>query len=80
MGTMACVTAAVLIDLDGNMLPLSHGYIKIVHAGIMLPLSHCCIETSVVSQCRILMTVQYMKTQLFAFSFQLTTCTCWTCQ
>ena len=32
-----------------------------------LPLSSSCIKISVVSQCRILMPVQYVNTQLFAF-------------
>ena len=33
----------------------------------MLPLSSCNIKISVVSQCRILMAVQYMNMQLFVF-------------
>ena len=33
----------------------------------MLPLSSCDIKISVVSQCRILVAVQFMNTQLFAF-------------
>ena len=47
----------------------------------MLPFSSCYIKISAVSQCRILVPVQYMKTQLFAFLF-LTACTmtCWTAQ
>ena len=57
--TKACVTAADLIDLDGNL----HCF--------MLPLSSCDIKISVVSWCRILVAVQYMNTQLFVFFFQL---------
>ena len=67
-GTKACVTAADLIDSDENM----HCFMR--------PLSSCDIKISVVSQCRILMVVQYTNTQLFAFFFWLTTCTCWTAQ
>ena len=37
----------------------------------MLPLSSCKIKLSVVSQCRILVAVQYMNTQLFTFFFRL---------
>ena len=55
-----------LLDLDENL-----------HC-IMWPLSSCYIKISVVSQCRILVAVQYMNTQLFAFFLRLTTCTCWT--
>ena len=55
MGTKVCVTAADLIDLDGN-----------IHC-FMLPLSSCYIKLSVVSQCRTLVAVQYMNTQLFTF-------------
>ena len=58
--------AADLIDSDGN-----------VHC-CMLPLSSWDIKISVVSQCRILVTVQYVNTQ--CFFFQLTTCTCWAAQ
>ena len=54
-GTKACVTAADLIDSDENL----HCF--------TLPLSSCNIKISVVSQCRILVAVQYMNTQLFAF-------------
>ena len=44
-----------LLDLDENL-----------HC-IMWPLSSCYIKISVVSQCRILVAVQYMNTQLFSF-------------
>ena len=64
--TKACVTAADLIDLDGNL----HCF--------MLPLSSCDIKISVVSWCRILVAVQYMNTQLFVFFFSTEICTCWT--
>ena len=60
-GTKACVTAADLIVLDGN-----------IHC-FMLPSSSCNIKISVVSQCRILMPVYYMKKPQLNF-FQLTTC------
>ena len=40
----------------------------------MLPLSSCYMKISVVSQCWILAAVQYMNIRLFAFLFQLTTC------
>ena len=55
--TKACDTAVDLIDLPvaGNM----HSF--------MLPLSRCYIKTSVVSQYRVLVPVQYMNTQLFTF-------------
>ena len=53
----ACVTAAGLFDSDGKL----HCF--------MLPLSSCDIKISVVSWCRILVVVQYMNTQLFAFFF-----------
>ena len=53
--TKACDTAVDLIDLAGNM----HSF--------MLPLSRRYIKTSVVSQCRVLVPVQYMNTQLFTF-------------
>ena len=46
MGTKACVTAADLIDSDGDL----HCF--------MLHLSNCNIKISVVSQCRILVAVQ----------------------
>ena len=65
--TKACVTAADLIDSGENLhcftLPLSSYYIKI----------------SVVSQCRIIVAVQYMNTQLFAFIL-LPTFSCCTAQ
>ena len=67
-GTKACVTAADLIDSDENL----HCFTR--------PLSSCDIKISVVSQCRILVAVQYMKTQLFTFFLRLTTCTCSTAQ
>ena len=54
-GTKAFVTAADLIEGDGNL----HCF--------MPPLSSCEIKISVVSQCRILVAVQYMNTQEFAF-------------
>ena len=66
-GRKACVIAADLIDSDRNL-----------HCCIWL-LSSCYIKISVVYQCRILVAVQYVNTQLFAF-FWLTTCTCWTSQ
>ena len=58
-GTKTCVTAADLIDLDGNM----HCF--------MLPFKFSIfnIKISVVSKCEILVTVHFMNTQLFAFSF-----------
>ena len=37
----------------------------------MWPMSNCKIKISVVSQCRILVAVQYMNTQLFTFLFNL---------
>ena len=55
MGTKACVTAADLSDSDENL----HCFTR--------PMSSCDIKISVVSQCRILVAVQYMNTQLFAF-------------
>ena len=66
MGTEACVTAADLIDSDEKL----HCFTQ--------PLSSCYIKIFAVSQCRILVAVQYMNTQLFAFFLLLTTCTCWT--
>ena len=54
-GNKACITAADLIDSNGNL----HCFTR--------PLSSCDIKISVVSQCRILVAVQYMNTQLFAF-------------
>ena len=56
-GTKACVTAADLMDLDENL-----------HC-ITRPLSSCDIKISVVSQCRIIVAVQYMSTGLFASFF-----------
>ena len=56
-GTKACVMAAHLMASDGNMYCF------------MVPFSSCDIKISVVSQCRILMALQYMNTQLFAFTF-----------
>ena len=67
-GTKAFVTAADLIEGDGNL----HCF--------MPPLSSCEIKISVVSQCRILVAVQYMNTQVLTFCFRLTACTCWTAQ
>ena len=52
-GTKPCVTAADLIESDGNL----HCF--------MLPLSSCNIKIFVVSHCRILVAVQYMNTPLF---------------
>ena len=46
-----------LIDSDENLHCLTR------------PLSSCDIKISVVTQCRILVAVQYMNTQLFAFFF-----------
>ena len=40
----------------------------------------CNIKISVVSHCSILVTVQYVNTQMFAFFYQVATCTCWTAQ
>ena len=54
-GTKAFVTTADLSDSDGNL----HCF--------RMPLSSCDIKISVVSQCRILVAVQYMDTQLFGF-------------
>ena len=54
-GNKACITAADLIDLDENLNCFT------------LPLSSCDIKIPVVSQCGILVAVQYMNTQLFAF-------------
>ena len=59
-GTKARVTAADLIDLDGNM------------NCFMWPMSSCNNKTSYVSQCRILVAVQYMKTQLLRVTFVFT--------
>ena len=59
-GTKARVTAADLIDLDGNM------------NCFMWPMSSCNNKTSDVSQCRILVAVQYMKTQLLRVTFVFT--------
>ena len=56
-GTKASVTAADLSDSDGNLLCIT------------LPLSRCYIKISVVSQCRILVPVQYMNTQLLCFFY-----------
>ena len=67
-GTKAWVIAADLIDSDGNL----HCFV--------LPLSSCDIKITVVSQCRILVPVPYMNTQLFTFFFSTETCTCWTTQ
>ena len=64
-GTKACVTAADLSGLDENL----HSFTR--------ALSSCYIKISVVSQCRILVAVQYMHTHLF---YRLTTCTCCTAQ
>ena len=41
-----------------------------------LPLSSCYIKISVVSQCRILVALQYMKTQLFFFTDNLNLLDC----
>ena len=53
--TKACVTAADPIDSDGNM----HSFMR--------TMSCRDIKISFVSQCRIFLVVQYMKTQLFTF-------------
>ena len=54
-GTKACIIAADLIDSDENL----HCFTRL--------LSSCNIKISIVSQCRILVAVQYMNTLLFAF-------------
>ena len=56
-GTKACVTAADLIESDVNMHCFLH------------PLRSSDIKISVLSQCRILLAVQYMNTLLLAFFF-----------
>ena len=56
-GTKARGTAADLIDSDEKL----HSFTR--------PWSICDIKISVVSQCRILVAVQFMNTQLFAFFF-----------